>query len=137
MRDSLRTNRGGWRFLAEIRPTCAPPRGAREPLTLLRNTLLAFTSQREWQHPRARRLRIKRRLMRVQNATSRGSRAITSAKHLKKRHFSVAASEKSLAKACACAIFRADSLYADTVAPRFTLTRLYSTRTARCRKTLA
>jgi nucleoid DNA-binding protein len=46
----------------------------------------------------------------VQNTPSRGPRAITSAKHLKKRHFSVAAREKSLAKACACAIFRADSL---------------------------
>jgi DNA-binding protein HU-beta len=44
-------------------------------------------------------------------------------KPLKKRHFSVAGSEKSRAKACACAIFRADSICAATVADAFTLTK--------------
>jgi DNA-binding protein HU-beta len=60
----------------------------------------------------------------VRTVTLRRRRRLANAKPLKKRHFSDARSEKSLAKACACAIFRADSLCAATVAPRFTLTDL-------------
>jgi hypothetical protein len=43
----------------------------------------------------------------------------TGAKRLKKRHFSITAREKTLAKVHACAIFRADSLYAATLATAF------------------
>jgi hypothetical protein len=51
--------------------------------------------------------------------------ATTHKKALKKRHFSHQQGGKPLAKARACAIFRADSLYAETVAPRFMLTKFF------------
>jgi hypothetical protein len=56
---------------------------------------------------------------RVLTLALRRACAPSNGKHLKKRHFSITPHEKRLAKARACAIFRADSLYAATVAPRF------------------
>ena len=67
----------------------------------------------------------------------RPSRVPTNAKHLKKRHFSVVAREIMLAYAYACAIFRADSLYAETVAPRFMLTKFFSRSSSIWRKRVA
>jgi hypothetical protein len=57
-------------------------------------------------------------------ALRRGARP-TDAKRLKKRHFSATTREKSLAKAHACAIFRADSPYAATVARVSQLTNFF------------
>jgi hypothetical protein len=62
---------------------------------------------------------------RVLTLALRRACAPSNGKHLKKRHFSITPNEKRLAKVRAYAIFRADSLYAATVAPRFTLTNFF------------